>query len=215
MGSEESTRDLFASNVDPSVPGWAISKAAKRGLDLFGAVFGLLLLFVPFVIVALAIKLESRGPVFFRMPRVGLRGDVFTPWKFRTMTHRPGRSLEDLEEVTRVGRILRLTSIDELPQLMNVLVGEMSLVGPRPAWPYQVLKYDKYQLGRLRVKPGVTGLAAIRGRNEISWPARIEIDNTYVDTWSLRLDLKILAITPWKVVTLSGIYGPGGKNEDL
>jgi lipopolysaccharide/colanic/teichoic acid biosynthesis glycosyltransferase len=192
-----------------------MSKVAKHTLDLTGAIVGLTMLFVPFVIIAIAIKIESRGPVFFRVPRVGLHGREFTPWKFRTMTHRPTRSLEDVSETTRIGRLLRLTSIDELPQLMNVLTGQMSLVGPRPAWPYQVQQYSPFHLGRLRVKPGVTGLAAIRGRNEISWPARIEIDNRYIDTWSLCQDLKILLLTPWKVVTLSGIYGPGGKNEDL
>jgi lipopolysaccharide/colanic/teichoic acid biosynthesis glycosyltransferase len=122
---------------------------------------------------------------------------------------------ENDQRITKLGRFLREFSIDELPQIINVLKGEMSLVGPRPSWPYQVDRYTDTQRQRLRVKPGLTGLAAIRGRNSIPWEQRIEIDNWYIDHWSLWLDLKILAMTPWKVLTKEGIYGEGGVNPDI
>ena len=195
--------------------------AAKRLLDIIGAFLGLLVLAVPFALVGLAIKLDSRGPVFFRRERAGKDGKPFIPLKFRTMVDEAmtiGQgavvSQED-DRITRVGRVLRSTSFDELPQLFNVLTGEMSLVGPRPGWVYQAEAYDDFQRGRLRVRPGVTGLAAVSGRNALTWERRIEIDNWYIDHWSIWLDLKILALTPWKLITREGIYGAGGVNEDL
>lgn len=112
--------------------------------------------------------------------------------------------------ITFIGEILRNLSLDEVPQLINVLSGKMSLVGARPSWPYQVARYSPEQLGRLRVRPGITGYAAVHGRNSIPWSKRIEMDNWYIEHWSFWLDLKILAVTPWKMVTREGVYGKGG-----
>ena len=194
----------------------------KRTLDLILAVPSLIVLAIPFCIVALAIKLDSRGPVFFRQERVGQNGRIFRPWKFRTMVEGATKMglgylvAQDDSRITRLGRVLRNTGFDELPQLLNVVKGEMSLVGPRPTWPYQVEQYDDAQRMRLLAKPGVTGLAIIGGRNAISWEERIELDIWYIEHRSLWLDVKILAMTPWKVlVTRAGLYGESGINEDF
>ncbi len=194
----------------------------KRTFDLVGASVALIPLAIPFAIIAIAIKLDSRGPVFFRDPRAGLRGRSFRPWKFRTMVEgavNKGLGVtvaKDDSRITRVGKFLRNTGIDELPQLINVLTGQMSLVGPRPTWPHQVERYNESQRRRLLAKPGVTGLAVIRGRNALSWEERMKLDNWYIDHWSLWLDLKILLLTPWKVlVTREGLYAIDGVNEDF
>ncbi|MBI4200761.1 MAG: sugar transferase [Chloroflexi bacterium] len=196
--------------------------ALKRLLDLLGATIGLALLAIPFALTALAIKLDSTGPVFFRQERVGRNGRKFKPWKFRTMVEGAvniglGHTVaRDDPRITRVGNILRKTGFDELPQLINVLKGDMSLVGPRPTWPHQVERYDEFQRRRLLAKPGLTGLAVVRGRNTLSWEERIKLDNWYIDHCSIWLDIKILALTPWKVlVTREGLYGEGGVNEDF
>jgi lipopolysaccharide/colanic/teichoic acid biosynthesis glycosyltransferase len=195
--------------------------AMKRTADIVGASTVLFFLAIPFTLIAMAIKVTSRGPVFFRHTRVGKNQTLFVPLKFRTMVDKAiergaGYAItENDQRITKLGRFLREFSIDELPQIINVLKGEMSLVGPRPSWPYQVDRYTDTQRQRLRVKPGLTGLAAIRGRNSIPWEQRIEIDNWYIDHWSLWLDLKILAMTPWKVLTKEGIYGEGGVNPDI
>jgi lipopolysaccharide/colanic/teichoic acid biosynthesis glycosyltransferase len=194
----------------------------KRALDLVGSLLALTVLAIPLAIVAVVIKIDSPGPVFFRMRRVGKDGKGFTPWKFRTMTEgAPNRGLGlavsvDDSRITRVGNFLRVSSIDELPQLIDVLLGNMSLVGPRPTLPHQVERYNDEERKRLRVRPGITGLAAISGRNAISWERRIEYDVWYVEHWSIWLDLKILAATPWKAfVTREGLYGVDGVNVDF
>jgi len=107
---------------------------------------------------------------------------------------------------------MRNWSVDELPQLLNVLMGSMSLVGPRPSWPHEVIQFDDVQLGRLRVKPGVTGLAAVSGRNTVPWERRLLLDNQYIDEWSLWSDLSVIAVTPWKILKKEGVYGPQGMN---
>ncbi len=196
-------------------------RAAKRSIDIVGALVGLGLLLLPFVIVAVAIKLESRGSVFFLRPRVGRGGMFFNPWKFRTMVEDAINIGDGFtvtrhdSRITRVGRLLRNWSVDELPQLFNVLLGEMSLVGPRPSWPHEVMQFDEAQLGRLRVRPGVTGLAAVSGRNTVPWEKRLQIDNMYIEEWSLWLDLKVIAVTPWKIAKKEGVYGTGGVNPSL
>lgn len=194
----------------------------KRLLDITGSLLGLLLLAVPFLVTAILIKVDSKGPVFFRQVRVGLRGRVFRPWKFRTMIDGAvyvGLGLsasKDDPRITSVGRFLRNTGADELPQLINVLTGEMSLVGPRPTVSQQVDRYDSQQRRRLLARPGLTGLAVIRGRNALPWEERIKLDTWYIDHWSPWLDIKILALSPWKVlVTREGVYGEGGVNEDF
>jgi len=192
----------------------------KRTLDLIISALMLLLLAMPLLLVGLAVKADDRGPVFFRQERVGRKGKRFRVWKFRTMevgaTER-GLGLNvsrDDARIRRVGRILRNWGLDELPQLINVLVGEMSLVGPRPTLPYQVEQYNGFQRRRLEVKPGITSLAVVLGRNSLSWTKRIELDVWYVDHWSIWLDIRILLRTLWCVlVTREGLYGEDGVND--
>jgi sugar transferase EpsL len=158
---------------------------------------------------ALAILLEDGGPVLFRQLRVGYGGQQFMLLKLRTMTRikRAKDAFPDPRDYTRTGRLLRRLSIDELPQLINVLRGEMSIVGPRPTLSYQVQRYDPRQAGRLRVPPGLTGLAQINGRNEMTWPERIEWDLRYVARQSLWLDLIILARTFGVILGGDGVTG--------
>jgi len=161
------------------------------------------------LLAALGIRLDSPGPVFFRQERVGLHGRRFTIWKFRTMPHVRDDSLRlpTDDNVTRAGRWLRRFSIDELPQLVNVAVGDMSIVGPRPALPYQVERYSGRQRHRLDVRPGLTGLAQVSGRNALSWDERIELDLEYVATQSLANDLRIIARTARTLLVGEGIEG--------
>jgi lipopolysaccharide/colanic/teichoic acid biosynthesis glycosyltransferase len=156
----------------------------------------------------LAIRLTSRGPIFFRQERVGMDGRPFTIWKFRTMIDAADNPLIPTDShITQTGRWLRRTSLDELPQLLNVAAGDMSIVGPRPTLAYQVERYDDRQRGRLSVRPGITGLAQIHGRNEIDWAARIDHDLDYVERQSAWLDLTILIATFRAVTGGSGVEG--------
>ncbi|MBI2705692.1 MAG: sugar transferase [Actinobacteria bacterium] len=161
---------------------------------------------------ALAIKLTSKGPVFFRQLRVGMGGEPFEVYKFRTMVDDVNPVFPDPARITPVGRVLRRLSLDELPQLLNVARAEMSVIGPRPTLPYQVARYDERQAHRLDVRPGLTGLAQIRGRNALDWSVRIDHDLEYVRTQSLRLDLQIL----WKTaaVVVSGEGAEGHPTDD-
>jgi lipopolysaccharide/colanic/teichoic acid biosynthesis glycosyltransferase len=195
-------------------------RIVKRGFDIVASAVGFALLALPFAVIALAIRLDDRGPVFFRQERVGKRGKLFRVWKFRTMV--VGAMSKGLgvtvavgdERITRVGRVVRSLGLDELPQMLNVLTGAMSLVGPRPTLAYQVEQYDAAQRRRLEVRPGITSLAVVSGRNALSWKERIELDVWYIDHWSLRLDLKILFSTLWCVlVTREGLYGKNGVND--
>jgi lipopolysaccharide/colanic/teichoic acid biosynthesis glycosyltransferase len=188
----------------------------SRILDVVLAA-ALLLVAAPLLaLAALAIRLESRGPVFYRQRRVGRDGEPFELWKLRTMV--PGAELmgagiyvlEGDARITRVGRMLRRFSLDELPNLMNVLRGEMAIVGPRPTVQEQVDRYTDRQRRRLEVKPGITGWAQINGRTSLSWPERIELDVWYVEHRSMRLDLRILARTARMLATGHGLY-----SEDL
>jgi len=187
-------------------------------MDLLGSGTGLIILSLLFGIVALAIKIDDRGPVFFRQERVGKDGSVFRVFKFRSMVvdaEKKGAGVfveEDDPRITRVGKFLRNTSIDELPQLINVLKGDMSLVGPRPTLPYQVEQYDARQWRRLKVKPGITGWAQVNGRNELTWPERIELDLWYIDNLNLWLDIKILFKTVLAVLSRQGLYRRGKKD---
>ena len=192
----------------------------KWALDRMASAAGVLLLAIPFGIVALAIRCDSRGPVFFRQERVGKDGRPFRVWKFRTMI--VGAVQQGLgynvrqgdPRITRVGQVLRNLGLDELPQLLNVLAGEMSLVGPRPTLPYQVAHYDALERRRLSVRPGITSLAVVSGRNALPWRERIALDLWYIEHWSLGLDLRILARTLWVVlVTRKGLYGEDGVND--
>jgi lipopolysaccharide/colanic/teichoic acid biosynthesis glycosyltransferase len=182
---------------------------AKRLVDLAILFIALIPAVLLAAVCALGIKLTSRGPVFFRQQRVGLNGLVFRVFKFRSMIHDPvGNPLfPDDERITAFGRILRRFSLDELPQLINVIRGEMSVVGPRPTLPYQVARYTPVQRRRLSVRPGMTGLAQIRGRNSIEWNERIEHDLEYIDRQSPWLDMKIIWRSLICVLSGSGLDG--------
>lgn len=186
-----------------------------RGKRLFDLVV-LAMAAIPSLFVAAAcgaaVRLSGPGPVFFRQERVGWKGQPFRVWKFRTMVDAEDNPIfPDGQRITGVGRVLRRTSLDELPQLINVARGEMSIVGPRPTLAYQVARYDSLQRRRLRVRPGITGLAQVRGRNRISWAERIDHDLEYLDRQSLAYDLKIIA---WTVQTLLSGKGASGHATD-
>lgn len=192
----------------------------KRIIDVVVSAIGLVILFPIFVAIGVLIKFDSKGPVFFVQERVGKDGEIFKAYKLRTMVdnaEKMGLGYEitkNDDRITRVGKHLRW-GIDELPQLINVFKGEMSLVGPRPALSYQVEKYSEREKRRLEVKPGITGWALVNGRNKLSWPERIKLDIWYIDHWSLWLDLKILFKTVWVVVfKREGIYGKDGVTRD-
>jgi lipopolysaccharide/colanic/teichoic acid biosynthesis glycosyltransferase len=188
----------------------------SRVLDVVVAAALLLVASPLLALAALAIRLESRGPVFYRQLRVGRDAEPFQLWKLRTMV--PGAEsmgagiyvLEGDARITRVGRMLRRFSLDELPNLVNVLRGEMAIVGPRPTVQEQVDRYTDRQRRRLEVKPGITGWAQINGRTSLPWPERIELDVWYVEHRSLRLDLRILLRTARMLATGHGLY-----SEDL
>jgi lipopolysaccharide/colanic/teichoic acid biosynthesis glycosyltransferase len=185
----------------------------RRVLDIVLAGIGLVLAAPLLLIAAVAIKLDSRGPVIYRQRRVGKDGEQFEVYKLRTM--RLGADpvgvgtpvLEDDSRVTRVGGLLRRFSLDELPNLVNVLRGELAIVGPRPTLAAQVELYTQRQRRRLEVKPGITGWAQVNGRAGIPWEERIELDVWYVDNRSLALDLRILARTARLLLTGHGLYG--------
>jgi lipopolysaccharide/colanic/teichoic acid biosynthesis glycosyltransferase len=187
-------------------------RAVKRALDLVLAGL-LLLLAAPFLgLVAAAIKLSSRGPVIYRQRRVGRGGVEFDLWKLRTMVagaEHMGAGLavdEGDHRITRVGALLRRWSLDELPNLINVLKGDMSIVGPRPTVRSQVSQYTPRQRGRLAVRPGITGWAQVSGRAALPWHERIELDLWYIEHWTLRLDLRILARTARLLFSGQGLY---------
>jgi lipopolysaccharide/colanic/teichoic acid biosynthesis glycosyltransferase len=166
---------------------------------------------------ALGIRLSSRGPVLFRQTRVGRGGRLFELLKFRSMHVGPTPSPETSREDPRVfplGRLLREYHLDELPQLWNVLTGDMSLVGPRPTIPAQVARYTPRERGRLAVRPGMTGLAQVSGNNALPWDRRIEVDLEYVRRASLWLDVRILARTTRTVLRKHGVYGADGRVRD-
>ena len=188
-----------------------------RPLDVVLAGAGLIVASPLLALAAILIKLESRGPVFYRQRRVGLRGRPFELWKLRTMVPRAetmGDGLYVLEgdpRITRVGRVLRRFSLDELPNLVNVAKGDLALVGPRPTVQEQVDRYTERQRRRLEVKPGITGWAQVNGRTSLPWPERIELDVWYVEHRSLRLDLRILARTARMLASGHGLYSDDAR----
>lgn len=195
------------------------NQAYKRVFDFFCALF-LLLLFSPLlVMVALIIKVTSPGDVFFKQERLGLGGKIFWMLKFRSMVPNAvnigsGMFVEENDErITWIGKILRKTSIDELPQLLNVICGDMSLVGPRPAPLHHKYKYDERQRKRLNVKPGITGWAQVNGRLALYWPERIELDLWYIENYSFWLDLKILLKTVAVVLSRRGGTARADRKE--
>ena len=184
----------------------------NRALDLIVAAAGLVLCWPILLAAAVAIRLDSPGPVFYRHMRIGKDGVPFELWKLRTMVEGAehigaGLYIEERDpRITRVGRFLRRFSLDELPNLFNVLEGDLAIVGPRPTVSVQVERYTQHQRRRLEVRPGITGWAQVNGRTSLSWPERIELDVWYVEHRSLALDLRILARTMKLLVTGQGLY---------
>jgi len=233
LNEEQSQPDLFPLDLDDSLKPKKLQDLLKRGMDIIGAMVGLLL-FSPFMLLsAVAIKADSSGPIIFKQSRVGRKGGRFSFYKFRSMyfngddhIHReyvtnlikgdiekinqgneeaPLYKIKSDPRVTPVGKIIRKTSIDELPQFFNVLKGEMSLVGPRPPLPYEVEKYKPWHLRRiLEVKPGITGLWQVDGRSRTSFDDMVRLDVRYAQNWSLWLDIKILLKTVRAVIRPKG-----------
>ena len=186
-------------------------RALKRALDVVVSAFSLVLLSPVLVAVAVIVWMEG-SPVLFRQQRPGYKGVPFFALKFRSMIdHRDeqGRLLPDEARITRLGAFLRRSSLDELPQLWNVLRGDMSLVGPRPLLMQYLDRYTPEQARRHSVPPGITGWAQVNGRNDLAWEKRLALDVWYVDHWSFSLDLRILGITVWKVLKGEGIAAEG------
>jgi len=189
----------------------------KRIFDILASGIALIVLLPIFAIIGILIKLDSKGPVFFIQKRAGKDGKIFRAYKLRTMVDNAveigGKKISQGDSrITRLGKHLRW-GIDELPQLINVFKGDMSLVGPRPTLQEQVNRYSKEHRQRLEMKPGITGWALVNGRNTLSWPKKIELDIWYIDHWSIWLDLKILFKTIWVVIfTREGLYGKDGVN---
>ena len=195
--------DVADSPCEMRQTGWQL--LAKRALDRSVAAVGL-------VVTSLAVRASMGSPVWFRQERPGLQGERFVVLKFRTMRDsidREGRPLPDDQRLTALGKLLRSTSLDELPQLVNVLRGELSLVGPRPLLMRYLPRYSPEQARRHDVLPGITGWSQINGRNAIAWPEKLAHDVWYVDHWSLWLDLRILALTALRVVQRSGVSQAG------
>jgi exopolysaccharide biosynthesis polyprenyl glycosylphosphotransferase len=211
--------------VSGCTPGWGRSAAllVKSSFDVVCAALGLIVLAPILLIVAAVVRFSSAGPAFFRQTRVGRNGETFTMLKFRTMYSGAERRLAELLDhndseggvlfkmhddprVTPAGRVLRRLSIDELPQLINVLTGKMSLVGPRPPLPREVSLYGARTRRRLLVKPGITGLWQVSGRSNLSWEDSVSLDLSYVENWSLALDTKVLLATARAVITADGAF---------
>lgn len=189
-----------------------LRRAIKRAVDIAGASVGLTLGAPAMLATAAAVRATMGAPVFFRQQRPGLHGQPFGLYKFRTMTDArgpDGELLPDEQRLTRLGQFIRSTSLDELPQFLNVLKGEMSLVGPRPLLMRYLQRYSPRQAKRHDVKPGITGLAQVRGRNALTWAQKFELDVEYVENWSLRLDAQILLETVLRTVKREGISSGG------
>ena len=186
--------------------------AVKRAIDIVCSGLGLIVLSPILIIAAILIRKNLGSPIFFTQDRIGKDGKVFKMIKFRTMldaTDKYGNQLPDEERLTSFGKLLRSTSIDELPELVNVFLGDMSLVGPRPLLVEYKDLYSKEQWRRHEVRPGITGWAQVNGRNSISWAERFKLDVEYIDNYNLILDIKILFMTVLKVIKKDGISQDG------
>ncbi|MCB2214417.1 sugar transferase [bacterium] len=184
----------------------------KRLSDLFLATLALVLLSPVFLILSILVAIQNGLPILFRQKRPGLREEIFTIYKFRTMrdaTDDSGKPLSDAQRLTRLGRFLRATSLDELPELINIVKGDMSLVGPRPLLVQYLPLYNEQQARRHDVLPGLTGWAQVNGRNALTWQEKFALDVWYVDHWTFWLDVKIVALTIVKVLKREGISQPG------
>ncbi len=189
----------------------------KRLFDLVVAGILLVIMFPVSVIVALLVLVDMGRPVLFAQTRPGLKGKPFRIYKFRTLRVPSEDGLiheSDVRQMTRVGRFLRVTSLDELPQLWNVIKGDMSLVGPRPLLMSYLPLYNDFQMRRHNVRPGITGWAQVNGRNDLSWPEKFELDVWYVDNQTFLLDLRILAMTVGKVIAREGVTTKGKETSE-
>ena len=189
----------------------------KRLIDIIGSLVGLILLSPIFLITAILVYFKLGSPIFFVQERVGKDDKVFKMIKFRSMKDAKdkfGNDLPDEERLTPFGKTLRSLSIDELPELINVLKGDMSLVGPRPLLVSYLELYSKEQRRRHEMRPGITGLAQVNGRNSISWGERFKMDVSYIDQYSLFLDIKILFMTVYKVIKRDGISQEGNATME-
>ncbi|MCS7029158.1 MAG: sugar transferase [Bacteroidia bacterium] len=193
-----------------------IAQFQKRMFDLvLGTVLIVVTLPIQILIAVLIVVTAFQNPIFVQI-RAGKYNQPFYCIKFRTMRGKMKNAGENEQyRITKIGKWLRLIGLDELPQLWNVLYGTMSLVGPRPTFLYQTAKYTPYQFQRLKVKPGITGLAQIKGRNRLSWQERIEYDIEYIQKWSLWLDVWILLQTPFAMLRWKDAYGKEGKNDNF
>jgi sugar transferase EpsL len=189
-----------------------VMRFSKRLFDLIITSLSLIITLPLMLLISLLVWIFLGSPVLFRQKRPGYKGMPFLTYKFRTMTNHTGpdgKLLPDAERLTRFGSFLRSTSLDDIPQVFNVLRGEMSLVGPRPLLMQYLKRYTPEQMRRHDVLPGITGWAQINGRNALDWEEKFRLDVWYVDHWSFWLDLKILFMTPWKVFKREGINQPG------
>ncbi|OXX84725.1 sugar transferase [Paraclostridium benzoelyticum] len=194
-----------------------MQKFIKRAIDILGSFLGGLLISPILIIIAILIRIKLGSPIFFTQDRVGKDGKVFKIVKFRTMLEaydKFGEPLSDKERVTSFGNFLRSTSLDELPELINVLKGDMSLVGPRPLLVEYIDLYSKEQFRRHEVRPGMTGWAQVNGRNNLNWDEKFKMDVEYVDNVNLLLDIKILFLTIFKVLKRDGISKDGHVTMD-
>ena len=185
-----------------------MAKLAKRLIDIIISLIGLIISIPIIVIISLIIYFDMGRPIFFKQIRPGLHAKPFVLYKFRTMLDlkdKNGNILPDEKRLTTIGKYLRKTSLDELPELWNVIKGQMSLVGPRPLLIRYLPYFTEKERKRFQVKPGITGLAQLSGRNQLSWNKRLELDCWYVENWSLLLDLKLLLLTFLKVVRCEGV----------
>lgn len=194
----------------------------KRLLDIILSVIGIVVLSPLLIIISICIKLTSKGPVIFKQKRIGKYGKVFDIYKFRSMivgAENMGTGVYSKKgdnRITKVGKVIRATSIDELPQLFNILKGEMSFIGPRPVLTYHPWKYEEYteeQLKRFVVRPGITGWAQIHGRKDVEWHKRIELDVYYVENISFKLDLKIFFKTIYQVILMKDNVNKGETSK--
>ncbi len=196
---------------------WVYVNSGKRLLDLLVALPAIVMFSPLLAAVAALVRIRMGSPVLFRQQRPGLDSRLFTLRKFRTMidaTDGSGQSLPDSQRLTTLGRILRSTSLDELPELFNVVAGDMSMVGPRPLLPRYLERYSPEEMRRHEVRPGITGLAQINGRNNLTWSEKFAMDIRYVDNVCLRLDLEIMAVTLVKIVRRADISQTGVDTAD-
>lgn len=209
--------ELLESPLDTAMIEGRAQSGAKRAFDALFSAMALLVFALPIVVISLLLLALQGRPIFFRQTRPGLNEVPFELVKFRTMkpleARRAGGADADAGRLTAIGKWLRATSLDELPTLWNVLKGEMSFVGPRPLLMQYLPLYDAEQRRRHLMRPGITGLAQVNGRNALSWEKKFEYDIRYVENWSLLLDWKILCRTVYKVIVRDGINTPGSETS--